>query len=129
MSVTLGLNVAAIIGRLSRPAAARELPSGDRLLAFEVSIEGGERVETVPVVWLGAPASAEALETGETVLVVGRVRRRFFRSGATRQSRTEVVAKVVMRTGRSKRAGAALARAASQLEQAASELSLEKTLC
>ena len=45
-------------------------------------------------------------------MVVGRVRRRFFRVGGATQSRTEVAADVVVPTRQAKRAGAALAQAA-----------------
>ena len=105
-------NVVTLVGRLSRPAALKVLPSGDRLVSYEVRVQGGKsRSETVPVVWLGAPASAAGREVDEQVLVVGRVRRRFFRSPAGVQSRTEVVAATVVPTSSSRRAAAALAQA------------------
>src|SRR5688572_21493169 len=53
------MNVVALAGRLARPAEERLLPSGDRLVAYEVTVpRPGERAETVPVVWFDAPASA-----------------------------------------------------------------------
>ena len=56
-------NVVVLCGRLTRPAALRSLPSGDQLVALEVSIRReGERAETAPVVWPGAPASAATLD-------------------------------------------------------------------
>ncbi|HEX8769946.1 MAG TPA: hypothetical protein VF711_04180, partial [Acidimicrobiales bacterium] len=52
-------NVVALVGRLARPPETRELPSGDRLVAYEVTVaRDGERAEGVPVVWFGAPPSA-----------------------------------------------------------------------
>ncbi len=90
-------NVVVLVGRLARPAEARELPSGDRLVAYEVTVDReGERAETVPVVWFGAPASAVDHDVDERMVVVGRVRRRFFRAGGGTQSRTEVVAEAVV---------------------------------
>ncbi len=87
------MNVVILRGRLCRPPESRLLPSGDFLVAYDVTIDRcGQRAETVPVAWLAAPASAVDLEVGEEVVVVGRVRRRFFRSGGATQSRTEVVA-------------------------------------
>lgn len=112
-------NVVVLIGRLARPAEMRELPSGDRLVAYEVTVDRpGERAETVPVVWVGAPASAADHDVDERVLVVGRVRRRFFRSGGGTQSRTEVVAAAVVNARHAKRATAALQRAQSVLAEA-----------
>jgi len=109
------MNVVVLIGRLARPAEARELPSGDRLVAYEVTVaRPGERAETVPVVWVDAPASALDHAVDERVLVVGRVRRRFFRAGGSTQSRTEVVAEAVV-NARHKRAVAALERAQARL--------------
>ncbi len=92
-----GLNVVMLRGRLSRPAELRVLPSGDRLVALELSVRRpGGKTESVPVVWHDAPAVAEALDVDQAVMVLGRVRRRFFRSGGATQSRTEVVAETVI---------------------------------
>jgi single-strand DNA-binding protein len=111
-------NVVVLRGRLTRPAALRSLPSGDQLLALELSIQReGERADTAPVVWPDAPAAATALDVDQEVLVVGRVRRRFFRAGGSTQSRTEVVADVVVPAGQTRRAKAALAKALSRLEE------------
>ncbi len=112
-------NVVVLIGRLARPAETRELPSGDRLVAYEVTVERqGERAETVPVVWFGAPASAVDHDLDERMVVVGRVRRRFFRAGGGTQSRTEVVAETVVSARHTRRAAAALARAQERLAEA-----------
>ncbi len=113
-------NVVALVGRLARPASERVLPSGDRLATYEVTVErGGARAESVPVAWLDAPASATVLDTGDEVVVVGRVRRRFFRTPtAGTQSRTEVVADAVVPRRHAKRAAALLAQAACRLEEA-----------
>jgi single-strand DNA-binding protein len=112
-------NLVVLVGRLARPAEQRDLPSGDRLVAYEVTVaRPGARAEGVPVVWLGAPASAADLDVDTLVLVIGRVRRRFFRAGGTTQSRTEVVADVVVPTRLAKRARAALAAACSRMQEA-----------
>ena len=111
------MNVVVLWGRLTRPAALRSLPSGDQLVELEVSVpnEGG-RAETAPVVWPDAPAVAATFDVDQEVLVVGRVRRRFFRSGGSTQSRTEVVADVVVPAGQARRVKAALSRAVTRLE-------------
>lgn len=106
------MNVVALRGRLARPAEQRLLPSGDRLVALELTVHrAGDKAETVPVVWFDPPASAAALDHDQEVVVVGRVRRRFFRAGGATQSRTEVVADVVVPARQASRARAALAKA------------------
>ena len=112
-------NVVVLIGRLARPAETRELPSGDRLVAYEVTVpREGERAESVPVVWIGAPASAADHDVDERMVVVGRVRRRFYRAGGSTQSRTEVVADAVVNARHAKRASAALERAVTRVGEA-----------
>lgn len=92
------MNIAVVRGRLSRPPEARDLPSGDQLVALVVTVPASDdrRAESVPVVWFTAPPSALAWEPDDEVVVIGRVRRRFFRAGAVTQSRTEVVAERVL---------------------------------
>jgi single-strand DNA-binding protein len=114
------VNLVVLEGRLSKPAASRLLPSGDRLVAFEVSVARDEGpAESVPVVWFEAPAAAATLDTGREVVVVGRVRRRFFQAGGGTASRTEVVADQVVPANQAKRANALLAVAARRLAGAA----------
>lgn len=111
-------NVVFLRGRLTRPAAVRCLPSGDQLVALEVSItRNGERAETAPVVWLDAPAAATGFDVDEEVVVLGRVRRRFFKAGGVTQSRTEVVAEVVVPAGQTRKVKAALGKAVARLEE------------
>ena len=113
------MNVVVVRGRLSRPAEERVLESRTRLVTLELTVpRPGERADSVPVAWMGAPASAARLDTGEEVLVIGRVRRRFFRTGSGTQSRTEVVAERVIVTRQAKKAAVALAEAALALEAA-----------
>ena len=99
------LNVVVLRGVLSRPAEERALPSGSRLVAIELTIRRDDApAEGVPVAWFDPPASAGGLDVGDEVWVVGRVRRRFFRTGGGTQSRTEVVAAEVLAARRTKRA-------------------------
>ena len=92
------MNLVVLRGHLCRPPESRLLPSGDTVTNYELRISRpeGERAETVPVSWLAAPATAADLEAEEEVVVVGRVRRRFFRAGGVTASRTEVVAERVV---------------------------------
>ena len=109
------MNVVALAGKLSRPAAERVLPSGDRLLNLEVTVAGPGGNESVPVVWPDPPASALSLDTDQVVTVVGRVRRRFFRTVNGTASRTEVVADTVVASHKGKRVEAAVERARKRL--------------
>lgn len=93
------LNVVVVEGVLARPAQLVELPSGTRLVQLEVTVRRPDGpTETIPVSWFEASAWAGELDVGESVVVAGRVRRRFFRSGGVTHSRTEVVAGRVARS-------------------------------
>lgn len=91
------MNVAVIQGRVGKPPEERTLPSGDRIVQLEVAVRRiGHPGESVPVAWPNPPPNAGQLEPGTELLVLGRVRRRFFRAGGFTQSRTEVVAEKVV---------------------------------
>jgi single-strand DNA-binding protein len=89
------MNIVIVRGILSRPGECRTLPSGDCLVAYDLTVREGEGpAEIVPVVVPGEPAVVH--DEGTELLVTGRVRRRFFRAGGATQSRTEVVAEAVV---------------------------------
>jgi single-strand DNA-binding protein len=116
--IDVATNVVALVGRLSRPPEERELPSGDRLIGLELTVERpGDKAESVPVVWPAGPTGVLAWEPGELVVVVGRVRRRFFRANGSTQSRTEVVAEQAAPARHAKRARAALDLALGRLDE------------
>ncbi len=119
MSTTVpavGTNLSILVGVLSRAAEVRTLPSGDEVLALELTVRSADRpAESVPVSWTGAPARSRGWEAGEELLVVGRVRRRFFRAGGRTQSRTEVVATTAVPIRRAAAAGKALREALAAL--------------
>lgn len=111
------LNLVVLEGRLARPAELRQLPSGTSLVTLEVTIRGeGKPAETAPVACFDGPAWVSALPADAGVVVIGRVRRRFFRAGGATQSRTEVVAHQVLATTSARRVRRALADACSTLE-------------
>ena len=85
------MNVVVLRGRLSSASTRRTLSSGSELLSLELitSTEAGQI--SVPVAWFDPPADADPA-VGEELLIRGVVRRRFFRTAAGTQSRTEVVA-------------------------------------
>ena len=101
------LDLAVVIGRLSRDPARTELPSGSTMLRYEVTVRHAEGTDTVPVAWLD-PRRPPAVQAGDRVTVVGRVHRRFFRAGGATRSATEVRAASVTRAGRNARALAVL---------------------
>ena len=113
------MNVVVLRGILARPAQHVELPSGSRLVSLEVTVrrESGP-AEPVPVSWTDPPAWASTLDAGSEVVVLGRVRRRFFRSAGVTQSRTEVVASRVVRASARSKVVAVLAEAAELLDAA-----------
>jgi hypothetical protein len=93
------MNIALLRGTLSSDPATRTLPSGTGLVQYEVTTDdpGTGTAASAPVVWLDPPARLPRVAKGDEVVVVGHVRRRFFRtaSGIT-ASRTEVVADKVV---------------------------------
>ncbi|MDP8938498.1 MAG: single-stranded DNA-binding protein [Actinomycetota bacterium] len=112
----MSANIVVLAGRLARPAEMRELPSGDHLVAYELTVpREGARAESVPVVWFEAPASAADHDVDDQVVVIGRVRRRFFRAGGSTQSRTEVVADAVVAARQVKRVRTAVGKAQAAL--------------
>jgi single-strand DNA-binding protein len=106
-----GTNLAVLVGALTRAPEPRSLPSGDTVLALELTVRPEEGpAESVPLAWFGAPVAACAWEVGEELLVTGRTRRRFFRAGGATQSRTEVVVTAAVPTRRAAAARKALHR-------------------
>jgi len=92
------MNIVLIEGHLSSAPRRRDLPSGSALHSYEVSTSDGGVTRSVPVVWLD-PVRPPSLSTGDHVVVVGSIRRRFFRAGGAVASRTEVEAELVVRPG------------------------------
>jgi single-strand DNA-binding protein len=106
------MNVVTLRGRLSRPAEERTLPSGDRLVQLELTVaRPGDKADSVPVVCLDAPAAVAGLDVNDEVVILGRVRRRFFKTAGGTQSRTEVVADQVVLSRYAKKVATAIDRA------------------
>ena len=115
------MNVVVIQGKLSSEPQLRELASGSVLYSLEVTTPASaasERACSVPVAWFDPPA-APSLEPGAEVVVVGTVRRRFFRGALGTQSRTEVVASEVLPISKRSKVQRALRREAERLGVAA----------
>lgn len=116
------VNLVVLRGVLARPARLIELPSGSRLASFEVTVRRPEGpAEPVPVTWIDAPAWSTVLDAGVEVVILGRVRRRFFRAAGSTQSRTEVVASRLVRACARSKFDALFAEALDVLEKAFAE--------
>ncbi len=87
-------NLVIVRGIVRAEATTRELASGDTVCQFDVRVEraDGGGAADVPVSWFGAPTAPNA---GEPV-VVGEVRRRFYRAGGATRSSTDVLARHVV---------------------------------
>jgi single-strand DNA-binding protein len=93
------VNLAVLKGALSTVPEIRELPSGERVLNLAVRTTANDgRATSVPVAWWNPPAWVVGLDAGDEVVVVGSVRRRFFRTATgARGARAEVEAASVAR--------------------------------
>jgi single-strand DNA-binding protein len=96
------LNLVVVRGTCSGPPELRELESGRRLAALAVRAPGPDgRTTSVPVTVWEPAAWVEDLEDGVDLVIVGAVRRRFFRTGAGGAgARVDVEAVFVGRAGR-----------------------------
>jgi single-strand DNA-binding protein len=113
-------NLVVLRAIMATDPTSRELADGTVVVQFDVTtpahIEAKTPKLSVPVAWINpSPAALAPLSQGEDVVVIGSVRRRFFRSGAMTQSRTEVVADRVVPTRRVKTVRSLLAEAAQSL--------------
>jgi single-strand DNA-binding protein len=113
-TIETSLNLAVIAGTCSSPADVRVLPSEEVLVQLQVTTRLDGRAVSVPVAVLRPAAWVENLDTGDEVVVVGHVRRRFFRAAGATASRVEIEAEIVAR-GRDRRRRQSLRR---RIEQA-----------
>jgi hypothetical protein len=110
-----GLNLAVLCGPCSGPAEVRVLESGTRLATLAVRCPAGpgadERATSVPVTIWDPPAWVETLAAGDPVVVVGRMRRRFYQRPGGVGSRVDVEAELIGRARDRRRIDAALRKA------------------
>lgn len=109
-----GRNEVLVVGRVSKDATTRELPSGDVLVAFVVVVDrprgrrasaGGGRAQTHDsldcTAWTASTRKRVlSLRPGDVVEVTGAVRRRFWGAGTARASRYEIEVTAVRRLHR-----------------------------
>jgi single-strand DNA-binding protein len=91
------MNFVILRGHLSSQPQERALASGSVLWSLELTTPTDLGAWSVPVAWFDPPVPV-VFDAGDEVVVVGSVRRRFFRSAAGTQSRTEVVASDIVAT-------------------------------
>ena len=113
------MNIVMLRGHLSSEPRTVELPSGDVLLRWEVTTQADERKMTVPVAWFEPPRSARTISGGDEVVVLGRIRRRFFRAGGATVSETEVVASAATLATRTRNVARLVDQALAQFPDAA----------
>ena len=110
------LNLAVIRGEVSSQPDVRVLPSEAVLVQLQVTTRLESATLSTPIAVWNPPGWVEELEPGAEIVVVGRVRRRFFRAAGATASRVELEADVVARAGDRRRVRAALRRVNATLE-------------
>lgn len=107
------VNLAVLAGTLAKAAEPRLLADGTAVWELDIAIRPeGRAASTVPVSW-SAPAGVDpsAWAPGDELVVIGAVRRRFYRAGGATVSRTDVLAEAVVAARQAKRIVPALAEA------------------
>jgi single-strand DNA-binding protein len=110
------LNLAVVRGTVSSPPEVRVLPSDTKLVALQVTTRLVDETLSMPVACFDPAGWVEELEPGDEIVVVGRVRRRFFRAGGATASRVELEAGFVARASDRRRVRAAVRRVSAALE-------------
>ncbi len=92
-------NVAIARGVLINDPRMTELPSGSVVWNYDLATTGHDGTKcSVPVAWVD-PTRPQSMKAGDDVLVLGSIRRRFFRLSGLTRSRTELLAEVVAKSG------------------------------
>jgi single-strand DNA-binding protein len=113
------VNLVVLRGVASGPPELRTLASGRRLASLSIRVHALDPGATsVPVAVREPPAWVEAVDTGDPLVVVGVLRRRFFRTAAgPTGARVEVEATVIGRGSDRRRLESARRRAEDALEE------------
>ena len=98
----MSMNQAIVRGTMSSEPEFRVLASGTSLATLQLTTRPADgHAIRVPISITEPPAWLATAVAGDEVLVVGVVRRRFFRAGSATASRVEVEARVVAKTSTS----------------------------
>jgi single-strand DNA-binding protein len=111
------VNLSVVCGPCSAAPEIRLLESGTRLATLAVRCPtGDERATSVPVTVWDPPAWVEALEPGDPVVVVGRLRRRFYQRPGGVGARVDIEVELIGRARERRRLDAALRKAETALD-------------
>lgn len=111
-AVPVGCNLVILRGRCRTEPGSVVVSTGEEFLSFDLLVEAGHGPrESVPVRLARTASATTLLDTDVEVVVIGRVRRRFFRVGGATATRTEVDADHVLGVRSVARIGRALATA------------------
>jgi hypothetical protein len=111
------VNLSVVCGPCSAAPEIRVLESGTRLATLAVRCPTGDgRATSVPVTVWDPPAWVEDLEPGDAVVVVGRLRRRFYQRPGGVGARVDIEADTIGRARERRRLDAALKKAVAALD-------------
>jgi single-strand DNA-binding protein len=111
------MNLVVLQGLVREEPVVRSLTSGQQAVSFELAVRSADQgLESVPIVMFDASC---AVAPDDDLVVIGRVRKRFFRVGGATQSRTEVVASRIVPARRRAQVTKALDRAIEELSAGA----------
>jgi hypothetical protein len=111
------VNLSVVCGRCSAVPEIRVLESGSRLASLALRCPAdGDRATSVPVTVWDPPAWVESLAPGDAVVVVGRLRRRFYQRAGGVGARVDVEADLIGRARDRRRRAAALEKAEAALD-------------
>jgi hypothetical protein len=110
------LNLAVVRGEVSSPPDVRVLPSDAVLVQLQVTTRLEHETLSTPIAVWNPAAWVQELEPGTEIVVVGRVRRRFFRAAGSTASRVELEADLVAKASDRRRVRAALRKVNAALE-------------
>jgi single-strand DNA-binding protein len=113
-------NVVVLTGTITTTPTRRSLATGADVVNFDLATSVDDRTISVPIAWYDPRSSdASSAVVGLEVVVLGTIRRRFFRVGGRTQSRTEVVVESLVAERRAKAARSLRATAAERIRPAA----------
>jgi len=91
------MNIAVVSGVVAGEIDQRTLSSGEQAWSFDLKTGLEGAAGTVPISWVDPPART-TLSSGDEILVVGHVQKRFFRVGPQTQAKTELLVHTLTQT-------------------------------